>query len=274
MGRDRPQDTGGGKKREKERQQGEAAGRGSRERQQGEGRRRMQLQIRQRLHVLQQRCRGERVKDQILCQAYTDGKASLQPGTYLFSRKQSEEAGAERAWRDGGESIDDRKIERRAGGVHISFCRKENAYANSNSIDNESCRLVQTSAGQNLLFAAEQVGDIVKVTEEFCFTGTCKRCEMVVSGGTIKEIGCETYNGSSDQTHSVYGGNTEAHQSQLIRSCLCAVPENDDLHVELLPMVEDNDGWCAWLSVQAEGAFDDKAPQEEDGEASEHSFFV
>ncbi|KAG0557667.1 hypothetical protein KC19_11G148000 [Ceratodon purpureus] len=82
---------------------------------------------------------------------------------------------------------------------------------------------VSANVGDNLLRVAEQCGAMV-VTDDFCFEGSCCHCEMEVNGGAA-EVGYRA---------EVKGG-------ELVRSCLCPVP-NGRRTVEV-NIINSDDGW-------------------------------
>lgn len=82
---------------------------------------------------------------------------------------------------------------------------------------------VTARAGENLLRLAESCG-VMTPNTDFCFEGSCCHCEMEVVGGA-REIGYRA----------------EARNAELIRSCICPVPQGrSNIRVNL---INEEDVW-------------------------------
>ena len=110
--------------------------------------------------------------------------------------------------------------------IRLSFYRSRSGYSGDTLEERARASTLKKSVtcrpGENLLAAAERAEGVVLVTPDLCLSGSCGKCEMVLSFST-----------------------DDRAETSVVRACETVVPtEEPELFVEVLPLIADEDGWA------------------------------
>ena len=108
--------------------------------------------------------------------------------------------------------------------IRLSFYRSRSGYSGDTLEERASTlkKSVTCRPGENLLAAAERAEGVVLVTPDLCLSGSCGKCEMVLSFST-----------------------DDRAETSVVRACETVVPTKEpELFVEVLPLIADEDGWA------------------------------